>query len=90
MAANDAKHGGPPKAGKEGKPIKDETIAKAAGVLVGAGIAWSLFRSVTGRGNKKQFVHTQEHVTKEGESKEKVCITPMWFLASGSRWINMN
>ena len=85
MAANDANHGGPPKAGKEGKPIKDETIAKAAGVLVGAGIAWSLFRSVTGRENKKQLVHTQEHVTKEGESKEKVRIRPIWFLASGSK-----
>lgn len=84
MAANDAKHGGPPKAGKEGKHIKSETIAKAAGGLVGVGIAWSLFRSVTGRGNKKQFVHTEEHVTNEGESKEKVRMRLIWFRASRS------
>ncbi|CAK9194016.1 unnamed protein product [Sphagnum troendelagicum] len=37
--------GGGSKGDKEGKGIKDETIAKAAGVVIGAGIAWSLIKS---------------------------------------------
>lgn len=35
---------------------KDENLARAAGVVVAGGIAWSLFRSITGRGD--QQVHT--------------------------------
>jgi hypothetical protein len=37
------------KGDKEGKSIKDETIAKAVGAIVGVGIAWSLIRSFWGR-----------------------------------------
>jgi LysM repeat protein len=37
------------KGDKEGKGIKDETIAKAVGAIVGVGIAWSLIRSFWGR-----------------------------------------
>lgn len=57
-----AKPASKPAGGK--KPIKDETLAKAAGAVIAGGIVWSLFKSVTGRG-KQQQVHTQEHTTKE-------------------------
>ncbi|XP_024402436.1 uncharacterized protein [Physcomitrium patens] len=50
MAANSAKSARPVE-GRKG--AKDESIAKAAGVVVASGIAWSLFRSITSRGEQQ-------------------------------------
>uniref|UniRef100_A0A7I4FBL6 LysM domain-containing protein n=2 Tax=Physcomitrium patens TaxID=3218 RepID=A0A7I4FBL6_PHYPA len=47
MAATGARPSGGKKRGN------DENIAKAAGAVVAGGIAWSLFRSITGRRNQQ-------------------------------------
>lgn len=54
MAANSAKSARPVE-GRKG--AKDESIAKAAGVVVASGIAWSLFRSITSRGEQQVHIH---------------------------------
>lgn len=66
MATNGGSPRGPsPLLSKPSRPSfgkrreKDENVAKAAGVVVAGGIAWSLFRSITGIG--KPQVHTHEH-----------------------------
>lgn len=78
MAAhNSAKDGGPPKGPKAERGISDETVAKAAGVVIGVGIAWSLFRSLTG---KQRDSHTGEHLSKEADAQGKVSIYSCYFL----------
>ena len=62
MATNSPR--GPSSTAKPWRPAigkgrdKDENLARAAGAVVASGIAWSLFRSITGR--VKQQVHIHE------------------------------
>jgi hypothetical protein len=66
------------KGDKEGKGIKDETIAKAAGVVIGAGIAWSLIRSFWPKKSSEATLIETENL--QVDVKSEVC----YLLASVS------
>lgn len=84
MASNGGNPQGPsPLLSKPSRPSigkrreKDENVAKAAGFVVAGGIAWSLFRSITGIGKSQEKSDIDvklplEHEVKEVEEKAVV------------------
>jgi hypothetical protein len=89
-AGNGSPRGPSPLISKPSRPSfgrrreKDENVAKTAGVVVAGGIAWSLFRSISGFGTaQKGKIHTVstdikqdvEHAVKEVEQQKEVVLT---------------